>query len=92
VVREPSPVRAGGQCLAGTGALGAAGGPAAPWPLRPVVLEPCVVTLCHRQCLDTHGVLEDHVALPSPPFPFCFAHFIAAVQELVSDICRTMAC
>lgn len=59
-------------------------------PLYPAVLGLCIVTTCHHQCLATRGVSEDHIALPSPPFSF--AHVIAAAQELVSDICRIMAC
>ena len=54
----------------GHGGGGISSSPAPAARLRPAVLGLCVVTVCHHQCLDTHGVLEEHIALPSPPFLF----------------------
>lgn len=56
-------------------------GPAAPWDC---VLSPCVTVSVWTPIAKRCSAFC--------PFPFSFAHVMAAAQELVSDICRTMAC
>lgn len=83
------PVGVGGQCLAGTGALGTSSSPAPAARLRPAV------RCCHHVSPSVSGHpwrFGRTRCSAFSPFPFSFAHFIAAVQELVSDICRIMAC
>lgn len=69
----------------GTGALGTAGGPVAR--LRPAAPG---TACCHHVSPSVSGHpwrFGRTRCSAFSPFPFSFAHFIAAVQELVSDIC-----